>query len=152
MAYMASPLHKNPCPKGNEIYIFSWPFLGHYNCILGSPDLCLEVEKVFETCTELHSLCNSVTFLGDRRVFNAKEMQRHMKVFVKELFGSANLPSIFNRRFYPSKGDIQKLIYRRRQKLLYSLVDQKNLLNKRPMRRITHLRKIFTCFQYHFTN
>ena len=66
----------------------------------------------------------------DEGVFNAKEMQRHIKVFVKELFGSANLPSIFNRRFYPSKGDIQKLIYRRRQKLLYSLVDQENLLKK----------------------
>nr|XP_022321445.1 uncharacterized protein LOC111123426 [Crassostrea virginica] len=75
-------------------------------------------------------IVEKVNFLVDEGVFNAKEMQRHIKVFVKELFGSANLPSIFNRRFYPSKGDIQKLIYRRRQKLLYSLVDQENLLKK----------------------
>ena len=66
----------------------------------------------------------------DEGVFNAKEMQRHMKIFVKELFGSANLPSIFNKRFYPSKGDIQKLIYRRRQKLLCSLVGQKKIIKQ----------------------
>ena len=48
--------------------------------ILGSSDLCLGVEKVLKTYNEL-SLCNSVTFLVDRGVFNAKEMQRHVKVF-----------------------------------------------------------------------
>ena len=28
MTYMATPLHKNPCPKGPEIYNFGRPFLG----------------------------------------------------------------------------------------------------------------------------
>jgi len=57
-------------------------------------------------------------------------MQRHLKVFVKELFGDEDCPKQFNRRFFPSKGDIQKLIYRRRRKLLHSLIDQENLSKK----------------------
>ena len=30
MTYMATPLHKNPCPGGHEIYNFGRPFLGHH--------------------------------------------------------------------------------------------------------------------------
>ena len=42
---MATPLHKNPCVRGHEIYSFGRPFLGHYYYILGLSDLCLGVEK-----------------------------------------------------------------------------------------------------------
>ena len=31
MTNMASPQHKNPCPKGHEIYIIGAAFPGHYN-------------------------------------------------------------------------------------------------------------------------
>ena len=37
---MATPLHKNPCPRGHKIYN-----LGHHYYILGLSDLCLGVEK-----------------------------------------------------------------------------------------------------------
>ena len=30
MIYMATPQHKNPCPKGHEIYNLGKPFLGHH--------------------------------------------------------------------------------------------------------------------------
>ena len=45
LTYMTTPLLKNPCPRGHEIYNFSWPFLGHHYYILGLSDLCLGVEK-----------------------------------------------------------------------------------------------------------
>ena len=45
MTYMATPSHKNPCPRGHEIYNFGRPFLGHHYYILGLSDLCLGVEK-----------------------------------------------------------------------------------------------------------
>ena len=42
---MATPHHRNPSPRGHEIYNFGRPFLGHHYYILGLSDLCLEVEK-----------------------------------------------------------------------------------------------------------
>ena len=30
MSYMATPLHKNPCPGGHEIYNLVTSFVGHY--------------------------------------------------------------------------------------------------------------------------
>ena len=45
MTYMAMPPHKNPCPRGHEIYNFGRPFLGHHYYILGLSDLCLGIEK-----------------------------------------------------------------------------------------------------------
>ena len=42
---MAMPLHKNPCPRGHEIYNFGRPFLGHHYYILGLSDLCQRAEK-----------------------------------------------------------------------------------------------------------
>ena len=40
---MATPKHKNPCPRGHEIYNFGRPFLGHhyYIPLLSLSDLCL---------------------------------------------------------------------------------------------------------------
>ena len=46
---MATPEHKNPCPRGHEIYNFGRPFLGHHYCIFGLSDLCLGVEKTIFT-------------------------------------------------------------------------------------------------------
>ena len=45
MTYTATPLHKNPCPRGHEIYNFGRPFLGYHYYILSLSDLCLGVEK-----------------------------------------------------------------------------------------------------------
>ena len=43
--YMATPEHKNPCPRGHEIYNFGRPFLGYHYYIFGLSDQCLRVEK-----------------------------------------------------------------------------------------------------------
>ena len=45
MTYMASPQHKNPYPRGHEIYNFGGPLLGNHNYILRLSVLCLGVEK-----------------------------------------------------------------------------------------------------------
>ena len=45
MTYLATPLHKNPCPGGYIIYNFGGPFLGHHYYNLSFSDLCLGVEK-----------------------------------------------------------------------------------------------------------
>ena len=37
MTYMATPEHKNPCPRGHEIYNFIRPFLGHHYYRIYSP-------------------------------------------------------------------------------------------------------------------
>ena len=42
---MATPLHKNPCPRGHEIYNFGRTFLGHPYYILCLSELCLGVQK-----------------------------------------------------------------------------------------------------------
>ena len=52
---MATPLYKNPCPRGYEIYNFGRPFLGHYYYILGLSDLCLGVDKkIFKEIMHFH--------------------------------------------------------------------------------------------------
>ena len=54
---MATPKHKNPCPRGHEIYSFGRPFLGHHYYILDLSDLCLGVEKtIFKEIMQLHYL------------------------------------------------------------------------------------------------
>ena len=45
MTQMATPLQKNPCRGGSEIYNFGRPFLGNHYYILGLFDLCQGVEK-----------------------------------------------------------------------------------------------------------
>lgn len=58
-------------------------------------------------------------------------MQRHIKLFVRaELFPGRELPQIINRRFFPSKEDIRKLIYHQRRKTIHSFIDQENLVHK----------------------
>ena len=46
MTYMTTPLHKNSCPGGHEIYNFGRPFLGHHNYVHILSDSCLGVEKM----------------------------------------------------------------------------------------------------------
>ena len=41
---MATPLRKNPCPRGNESYNFGRPILNHLYYILSLFHLCLELE------------------------------------------------------------------------------------------------------------
>ena len=54
---MATPLHKNPCPRGHEIYNFGRPFLCNYFYILGLSDLCLGVEKkIFKEIMQFHNV------------------------------------------------------------------------------------------------
>ena len=42
---MATPLNKNPCPGGHEIYNFGRPFLGHHYNILSLYGPCSGVKK-----------------------------------------------------------------------------------------------------------
>ena len=56
MIYMATPLHKNPCPWGHEIYNFLASFLGHHNYIFSLSNLCLEVEKILKEIMHFHNM------------------------------------------------------------------------------------------------
>ena len=42
---MATSFHKNPCPRGHEIYNFGRPFFGHHYYILSLSEQIPEVEK-----------------------------------------------------------------------------------------------------------
>ena len=69
MTYMATPVHKNPCPRGHEIYNFGRPFLGHHYYILGLSDLCLGIEKnIFKEIMQFHYMTYMATYR--RRFFN----------------------------------------------------------------------------------
>ena len=57
MPYIATPQHKNPCPKGHEIYNFGRPFLGHHHYILSLSDLCLGAKKkIFKYIMHFHHM------------------------------------------------------------------------------------------------
>ena len=57
MTYLATPEHKNPSPRGHEIYNFGTPFLGHDNYTLSLSVLCLEVErKIFKEIMHFHNM------------------------------------------------------------------------------------------------
>ena len=68
-----------------------------------------------------------VNHLVGEGVYNTHEMKRHINIFVKNLFKDAPLPKATNRRFFPSRNDIRKMIFRQRGKLQRSLIDQENL-------------------------
>ena len=57
-------------------------------------------------------------------------MKRHVNLFVRTIFSSHQLPANTNRRFFPSRDDIRKMIYRRRVKNLRGLLDQEFLQQK----------------------
>ena len=67
--------------------------------------------------------------LVDDRIFNVGEMKRHVRLFVRTLFGDQSMPHTFNRRFSPSLDDIRNLIYCHRQRQLSGLMDQDVVLN-----------------------
>lgn len=69
-----------------------------------------------------------INYLVDERVFNVGEMKRHVRLFVKNLFGDRILPLSFNRRFFPSRSDLRNVIYRQRQRKLSGLLDQEQVL------------------------
>ena len=48
MTCMATPLQRNPCPRGHEIYYFGRPFLGHHFYILSWSQPCPCVEKIYK--------------------------------------------------------------------------------------------------------
>ena len=55
MTNMTTPLHKNPCPGGDEIYNFGRPFLDRHYYIHSLPDLCLWIEKkIFKEMMHFH--------------------------------------------------------------------------------------------------
>jgi len=66
----------------------------------------------------------------DDGVCNASEMQGHVNIFVKNMFGISSLPKPTNRRFYPSRDDLRQMIYRRRSSNMHGLLDQEMLLQK----------------------
>ena len=52
---MATPLHKNPCPGGHEIYNLVTSFVGHYYLILSLHGPCTGVEKkIFKEIVHFH--------------------------------------------------------------------------------------------------
>ncbi len=73
---------------------------------------------------------NHVNFLVDEGVYNVGEVKRNIRMFVKELFTDNTLPGITTRKFYPSRADIRKMIYRQRQRLANGLVDEQLLAAK----------------------
>ncbi|KAH3785761.1 hypothetical protein DPMN_163854 [Dreissena polymorpha] len=50
-------------------------------------------------------------------------------MLVRSIFGS-RLPSDLNRRFYPSRQDIRKIVYRKRKRLMDGKLDQQLLAEK----------------------
>ena len=46
--------HKNPCPRGHEIYNFGRPFNGHHYYILGLSDLYLGIKKICKEIMHFH--------------------------------------------------------------------------------------------------
>ena len=47
MAFMATPWHKNPCPRGHETYNLSRLFIGHQYNLLSFSYLCLWLKMNF---------------------------------------------------------------------------------------------------------
>ena len=64
-------------------------------------------------------------------VRQVREMERHIKIFVKnELFRNGPVPSCVNRRFYPQRKDIGNHMYHATVKNRLAKLDQENLLRK----------------------
>lgn len=64
-------------------------------------------------------------------IHNVAEVQRHTEVFVKRhLFQGKQLPSQFNRRYFPLRRDYENIIYRNRIATMKSAVDQENMMEK----------------------
>ena len=61
-------------------------------------------------------------------VRNVREMERHIRIYVKdELFPASELPSFENRQFYPRRQDIRSHMYIKATKNRLAKMDQENL-------------------------
>lgn len=62
-------------------------------------------------------------------VYNTQEMRRHVRLYVRDLFAPRPLPPSTNRKYWPSRSDVQGLIYLEKKRLLNGLLDQEVLGN-----------------------
>ena len=61
-------------------------------------------------------------------VRQVREMERHVKIFVKnEMFRNEVMPSVVNRRFHPQRKDIRNHMYHATVKNRLAKLDQENL-------------------------
>ena len=68
---------------------------------------------------------NHINHMVSEGISNVGEMKRQVKLFVKDLLLSSNKTTqSTNRRFFPSRQDLRKLIYRQRVRLRNGLLDQ----------------------------
>ena len=73
-------------------------------------------------------IINKIHQFVNEGVRDVKEMQRHVKIFVKnELFHGTSLPPSTSRRYHPKKKDIRNHMYIAAVKLKFSKTDQENL-------------------------
>ena len=64
-------------------------------------------------------------------VKQVREMQRHIRIFVKmELFRNQELPPTTSRIYFPKMSDLRNHMYRASIKLKFSKLDQENLEEK----------------------
>ena len=62
MNFMVTHVHKNPCPRGHEIYNFGRPFLGHHYYILRLSDQCLgEETNIFKEIQQFYTYYLKIT-------------------------------------------------------------------------------------------
>ena len=73
-------------------------------------------------------IINKIHQFVNEGVRDVREMQRHVKIFVKnELFHGTSLPPPTSRRYHPKKKDIWNHMYIAAVKLTFSKIDQENL-------------------------
>ena len=64
-------------------------------------------------------------------VKQVREMQRHIRIFVKmELFRNQELPPTTSRRYFPKMSDLRNHMYKASINLKFSKLDQENLEEK----------------------
>lgn len=98
----------SPCyeeiQKRKIIYIDLLQETDHQNHILGiAADLKSPIDE---------RVLRKIRTLVNEGVYSPKEMHRHLKIFVKDLFREREMPRAINRRFYPSREDLRKIMYR----------------------------------------
>lgn len=71
-----------------------------------------------------------VNHLVGEGVCNVGEVKRHIRLFVQDLFRGKQQPSATNRRFFPSRADVAKLVFRQRKRLAQGLLDEQLLAVK----------------------
>ena len=66
-------------------------------------------------------IINQINQLVTEGVRQVREMQRHIRIFVKtELFRGTKLPPSTSRRYFPKKKDLRNHMYRATMKLKFS--------------------------------